>query len=164
MSLRSFMASLFSSQLPPAAVPPQNNIGKVTLKRFYSRDDGMFSIFSYGGNFAAMIELPWRNNQHKISCIPAGVYVFHRYQSPKRGYEVFADTEKIIPGGRSDDGPIEIHIANFLKDIEGCMGIGRWFSTDAVQGKCVTTSHDAFSDFMAWAKNYQSIQITITEV
>lgn len=74
------------------------------------------------------LELPWKNNQHGISCIPAGIYTFVPFNSPEKGWIWKALN---VPN-RSD---IEMHVANFACDcvldgvqkhseLLGCIGIG----------------------------------------
>lgn len=66
------------------------------------------------------LELPWKNNQKKISCIPPGKYRVSRYLSPSKG-EVFLLHD--VP----DRSMIEIHVGNTVDDIEGCILVGRVF-------------------------------------
>lgn len=55
-------------------------------------------------------------NTHKI--ISAGIYDAELYMSPKRGYNV------ILLKDVKDRTFIEIHIANFYYELEGCIAIG----------------------------------------
>ncbi len=71
------------------------------------------------------IELPWKDNQRDISCIPVGRYDVIPYNSPLHG-SVFL--VKAVP----DRGSIEFHILNwagdaalgYRTDSEGCIGVG----------------------------------------
>ena len=67
------------------------------------------------------LELPWKNNQRNISCIPPGTYNVVPRNSPK-----FADHFHVtnVPG-RSY---ILIHPGNYHTDIEGCILVGSGFS------------------------------------
>lgn len=61
------------------------------------------------------LELPWRNNQTDISCIPQGVYRYTREPQQIRIHDVPQRTG------------ILIHIGNSATDIEGCIAVGtRW--------------------------------------
>lgn len=66
------------------------------------------------------LELPWKNNQHGISCIPKGSYSVSRYNSPTKG-QVFLLAD--VPGRDM----IEIHAGNTVNDILGCILVGRVF-------------------------------------
>lgn len=68
------------------------------------------------------IELPWKQNQHNISCIPVGTYQVKYSFSPgllKSTYEVLN-----VPN-RSG---IRIHVANYFSDLKGCIGLGNGVS------------------------------------
>lgn len=63
-------------------------------------------------------ELPWADNQHGISCIPAGTYTCKWINSPKHGmcYQVMDVPNRDM---------IEIHSANFPpQQLLGCIGLG----------------------------------------
>lgn len=69
------------------------------------------------------LELPWKDNQRSISCIPEGEYECVReLSSPKHSYPHFR-----LPhvSGRSG---ILIHKITFVKDLEGCIGVGQAFA------------------------------------
>lgn len=69
-----------------------------------------------------MLERPWKDNQTGISCIPEGRYLAQRYNSPTKG-EVW---ELQNTGPRSN---IEIHPANLVSELEGCLAPGREFGS-----------------------------------
>ena len=97
---------------------------KITRKRHLI--EGMFGdlVIEDGWNCKTG-ELPWRDNQRNISCIPQGVYICKWIFSPKHGgcYEL-----QNVPN-RSN---IQIHSANFCGDEElelrcellGCIALG----------------------------------------
>lgn len=67
------------------------------------------------------LELPWRDNQPCISCIPAGKYVIDlQHQSPKFGkcWEVMGVE------GRTH---ILFHVANRCRELLGCIAVGKSF-------------------------------------
>jgi hypothetical protein len=72
------------------------------------------------------LELPWLDNQKKISCIPKGEYKVTRYNSPSKG-KVFLLHD--VP----NRSMIEIHKGNTVDDIEGCIVVGRTYGK--VKGK-----------------------------
>ena len=86
----------------------------------YSTHDGITE-------FAKTIELPWRDNQRGISCIPSGRYEVELTWSPryKKPLYLVKDVEK-----RSG---IRIHSANYAgahdfgyrRDLLGCIALGR---------------------------------------
>ena len=66
------------------------------------------------------MELPWFNNQRKISCIPAGSYQVRKHNSPSLGkvFKVFD-----VP----DRSEILIHKGNYNSNSLGCILVGKEF-------------------------------------
>ena len=96
------------------------------------------AMFDGEERIAETLELPWRDNQRGISCIPEGVYECKLAFSPSRKYDVY--WLQNVPG-RQD---VQIHIGNFPKDIRGCILLGRERGKDLVAHSKV-----AFDRFMA---------------
>jgi hypothetical protein len=63
------------------------------------------------------IELPWRGNQRRISCIPEGEYTVISHTSPKFGRTFWLQNVS----GRSE---ILVHVGNFTRDLLGCIAPG----------------------------------------
>lgn len=63
------------------------------------------------------VELPWKDNERRISCIPPGIYTAIKHHSPKFGPCLWIQD---VPG-RSE---ILIHPANFWHDLLGCIAPG----------------------------------------
>ena len=82
------------------------------------------------------MELPWKDNQRKISCIPAGTYTVRKHNSPTHGkcFKIFD-----VPG--RDD--ILIHKGNFNKNTLGCVLVGKDFIDINDDGTADITSSGA---------------------
>ncbi len=66
------------------------------------------------------LELPWRENQRRISCIPGGMYTaIYRYTDRFRGHFHILDVENRTK--------ILIHAGNFTGQTEGCLLPGEKF-------------------------------------
>lgn len=63
------------------------------------------------------LELPWRNNERRISCIPAGTYEITHRTSQRFGHHLHLQD---VPGRTF----ILIHQGNFVSQIEGCILVG----------------------------------------
>lgn len=63
------------------------------------------------------IELPWLDNHPQTSCIPLGNYIVQRFVSPRHGWVWLIEN---VPGRSM----IELHPANTIKDLLGCVGVG----------------------------------------
>ena len=84
-----------------------------------STDSGTFGSWydDDGKELCVTVELPWLNNHPQTSCIPSGVYTVERYESPRHG-QVWQVMN--VP----DRSNIEIHGANTINDLLGCIGVG----------------------------------------
>jgi hypothetical protein len=100
------------------------------------------------------IELPWRNNQHMISCVPAGVYETQIVWFARLNLNVYELLN--VPNRTS----CLIHPANwagdtamgFHTDLEGCTGLGYGIGVIAPPGmaaqQAILRTVDAIHDFM----------------
>ncbi len=90
----------------------------ISLNRIETSDNGTFGVLSYNGKVLChTCELPWRDNQKKISCIPPGTYTAKLRNSPKYGDHWHIQN---VP----NRDMILIHHGNTINDIEGCILVG----------------------------------------
>lgn len=75
--------------------------------------DGILKVFS-----CKTLERPWVQNLNKVSCVPAGGYPVVLEYSPHFDREL--NELKLVPG-RSE---VKIHVANYVRQLEGCIGVG----------------------------------------
>jgi hypothetical protein len=134
--------------------------GKLT--RFFSSDEGTPGMLFIDGRLDPFetLELPWRDNQRDLSCIPAGEYVCVWRDSPSKGpcYHVT---------NVNDRGWILIHAGNwagdtekgFRTDVLGCILIGTRHGRLAGQ-RAVIRSRPAMLRFME-ELNGESLLLTI---
>jgi hypothetical protein len=116
-----------------------------------SGDNGTFGVFIIDGmpRFVSC-ELPWKDNQRNISCVPAGTYPIMKMYSPRFQKTVYMIAD--IPGRDA----VEIHIGNTIKDSHGCILIGIGFgATDYL----ISGSTIAFGEFMNNFVTFTSITI-----
>lgn len=114
-----------------------------TLTRFCSEPCvGTFGRFEFGGMCFYSVERPWRNNEPRVSCIPAGTYRLGHTMFHRGGYETFEVCD--VP----NRSRILIHIANTPGDVEGCIGLGLRLGISKASW-AVLDSRKAFAEFMA---------------
>lgn len=109
---------------------------------------------TYGDLKCFTLELPWLDNQRNISCIPAGIYVYTTYDSPKHGRVLFLHD---VPN-RSF---IEIHAGNFTRQIQGCILVGdgiKHLDSDSIPD--VTNSKATLKDLLLEVPSRGQINIT----
>jgi hypothetical protein len=71
-----------------------------------------------GLHFCWTLELPWKGNEHDVSCIPVGTY---RVQMlPSDHFKRLMPHVQNVPGRTA----VEIHPANKVTDLLGCIGVG----------------------------------------
>lgn len=82
------------------------------------------SLFLDGQFFCYTLELPWKNNQSQVSCIPLGQYgvrvLRSNHFSEKFGYDIFLPCVQNVPGREG----VEIHGGNSVQDSLGCILVG----------------------------------------
>lgn len=101
---------------------------KLLISRSYGQNSTLGSLFVMNGNEKVFecktIELPDKNNQHNISCIPEGIYVVNKITSPTKG-------KCFLVLGVKDRSAVEIHIGNYAAgkkvDTLGCILPGMRF-------------------------------------
>ena len=81
-------------------------------------------------------ERPWKNNALRVSCIPTGVYVVRRHDSPSKGdcWEVLDVPERTH---------ILIHVANWSHELMGCIAPGQGID---LRGNKVNYSRNALNE------------------
>ncbi len=88
---------------------------ELNLIRSYFPNGTNSDLLLNGQRVCWTIELPWKNNQHEISCIPEGRYELNRRYTQKFGHHLILLN---VP----DRSMICIHAANnALKEIKGCI-------------------------------------------
>lgn len=99
------------------------------LERFAYTSNGTFGILRVP-NLDKMytIEQDWENNKPSHSCIPCGTYGMSMYFSPGKQTEVLLlHNDGLLSQGAANGAPrtyIEFHVANWMKDVKGCIGPG----------------------------------------
>lgn len=85
------------------------------LRRFHSNPT--YGLLVVGSHTFFTLELPWKDNQVRSSCIPVGGYKLSITESPKFGRVIYVHD---VPG-RSE---ILFHVGNKLSDTQGCILVG----------------------------------------
>jgi len=121
---------------------------ELTLKRFKSTSEGTFGILSVGDVVFYTVEKPWNNNYPEISCVPSGEYLLERHDSDKYGtvFCLINDRKNIthFKEAHSKRYACLVHVANYERDVKGCIGLGKTYYTGMV-----TSSRQALEEFHA---------------
>ena len=89
---------------------------KITIQRSYFSDCTTGRLW-FDEFQCFTLELPWKDNKTNISCIPHGLYHASLFNSPHNG-------ACIAIRGVTGRSLIEIHSANFTRQILGCIAVG----------------------------------------
>lgn len=101
---------------------PEFEMDRVVINRTKQDDVQTTGEMLYEGKIVAYtLELPWKNNAPRVSCIPKGTYWVERRNSAKHGNHFWLKNT----GSRSY---ILIHSANYFYDLLGCIGVGEKLS------------------------------------
>lgn len=93
-----------------------------TLDRVY-HEDKTTGVFTFpNGEILYSLERPWLDNKVSVSCIPEGDYVVKRDRTGRHQWWAIQD----VPGRTF----IEIHEANRVSQLEGCIALGCGFNGD----------------------------------
>src|SRR6266496_3426144 len=96
---------------------------KLILSRDLRNDYGTFGVLHLNcGREYSTVERPWLDNAPHESCIPAGEYVCkirNTQVNRSAGLSLAYELQAVL--NRTN---IEIHVANYPKDVEGCIGLG----------------------------------------
>ena len=149
MKINPVYQNIVGQKLPPAPHSLHLNEELLRINLVRLMDDGtqtlgyMDVLDSRGKTLysLATVELPWKNNQNKISCIPVGNYRVISYSSIKYGrcfWLIGNDNggyeDNRITGNGYTRGSILIYAApKATKDLQGCIGPGLKFNTQNKQ-------------------------------
>lgn len=100
------------------------------------------------------LELPWKNNRPFISCVPNGLYPISLLCS-KKNKDIGNAYELNVGLGRT---LIRIHIANYPRQIEGCIALG--FESN-IREESIGHSEKAIRYFMDYMAEVECNQILI---
>lgn len=136
---------------------------KATLTRMSSTDQGTkgelkIDSLSFKCN---TFELPWRNNQPKMSCIPTGTYKATVFFSPHFRRCVY------LLDGVPNRSSVEVHVGNyagdtskgFRSDVLGCILVGDGYSKGG--GQMMLTNSKVTLDRLLEATAKQDMELTI---
>lgn len=91
---------------------------------------GAFGELSIDGElFLCTVEREWKNNEKNVSCVPEGVYELIPHKSHRFGdcYALENKNLGVTVYGPSQRSHCLFHVANFPKELQGCIAPGLRF-------------------------------------
>ena len=126
------------------------------IRRVATGDSGTFGVLIYKDKpFALTLELEWKDNKRRKSCIPAGNYKCNRVNSPKFG-NTFEITN--VPG-RSH---ILFHKGNLDDDTLGCVLVGEQFG-DIKGDSGILSSKAGYNEMMGIMKDEMTFRLIVVD-
>lgn len=135
----------------------KHSLLKVNLYRYWKTKNSIVGVVDVQGIPPIFsLELPWKNNEPYISCIPVDNYVCQRRESSKNGIWNEAFEIMNVPS-RSDI--LFGHIGNKPEDILGCVIFGLFYrATDFI-----SSSKEAIDIWMGRMKDINTFSLSIYE-
>lgn len=130
----------------------------ILLREKELNPDGTFGKLVIGTFTCATVERPWLDNQNDISCIPEGTYFCKLLPATTNiaaGMTVAYQLMEV-----PDRTFVEMHVANFPKDVKGCIGLGKYIAEDSDGNRMVTHSIDTVKAFYSYMQG-QSFTLEI---
>ena len=118
----------------------------INLERFCYHPNATLGVIEIDSERFYTVERPWLDNKPNVSSIPVGTYEMGWSESPR-----FGETWHIkdVP----DRTYILIHVANFARDVEGCIGLGMGLMGDTVavsESKKAVTRFEELTKGVDW--------------
>ena len=128
-----FVMSLFKKlRVVKSTKPITSNLGKINLlilRDTFTDESTIGELFLNGERFCDTLELPYRDNQRSISCIPSGEYKV-RLRLPRES--ATRDYIHLLVKDVKDRSHILFHRGNTAKDTRGCILVGQGTQQDIV--------------------------------
>jgi len=124
----------------------------IVIDRWYWPEFSL-GIFTIDNFKCFSLELPDKNNEQDISCIPEGTYEYYARNSPSNGLVLEL---RAVPNRRY----IQIHSGNFTRQILGCILVGdsiKYLDSDQIPD--VTNSKATLKKVLALAGKSGKIKI-----
>ena len=112
-----------------STISNSNNINLLLLRDTFSDESIIGELFINGERFCDTLELPYRDNQRSISCIPTGEYKV-RLRLPRES--ATRHYIHLLVKDVKDRSHILFHRGNTAKDSRGCILVGQGTQQDIV--------------------------------
>ena len=136
-----FVMSLFKRLKGVKSTKPiTSNLGKINLlilRDTFTDESTIGELFLNGERFCDTLELPYRDNQRSISCIPTGEYKV-RLRLPRESGT--RDYIHLLVKDVKNRSHILFHKGNTAKDTRGCILVGQGSQHNIVQNSSLAMS------------------------
>ena len=128
----------------------------VNLTRVERTDKHTLGIITIDGKWICnTLELPWKDNERNVSCIPVGEYRGVKYISQKFGVTILLDVQ--------DRFGILFHAGNVTEDTEGCIMPFTHFKRDGLE-VYTQFSQNKMDDFLIELEDVSEITLVVKDL
>ena len=137
MLLKCVRSLLKKSKDVKSIKPITSNLSTINLlliRDTFTDESTIGELFLNGERFCDTLELPYRDNQRSVSCIPTGSYKV-RMRYPRES--ATRDYLHLLVQEVKDRSYILFHKGNTAKDTRGCILVGQGSQQDIVQNSAL---------------------------
>ena len=127
--VKNWLKKLRGVKSTKSTISNSNNINLLLLRDTFSDESTIGELFINGERFCDTLELPYRDNQRSISCIPTGEYKV-RLRLPRES--ATRHYIHLLVKDVKDRSHILFHRGNTAKDSRGCILVGQGTQQDIV--------------------------------
>ena len=127
--VKSWFKKLRGVKSTKSTISNSNNINLLLLRDTFTDESTIGELFVNGERFCDTLELPYRDNQRSISCIPTGEYKV-RLRLPRES--ATRHYIHLLVKDVKDRSHILFHRGNTAKDSRGCILVGQGTQQDIV--------------------------------
>lgn len=125
------------------------------IRDTFTSNETIGCLYLNGYFIGYSIELPWKDNQKNISCIPRGIYEARIRKAQESSTKKY---DHVLVKNVQNRSYILIHIANKAKELRGCIAIGVNKGSNSVWN-----SSKAFKVLMKELKQYTVIELIVKD-
>mgnify|MGYP003672511216 CR=1 FL=1 len=114
--------TLQEDKMPTNKNTEDRGVNLLLIRDTFTDESILGELFLNGERFCDTLELPWRDNERSISCIPAGQYKV-RMRYPRES--ATRDYLHLLVQEVKDRSYILFHKGNTAKDTRGCILVGQ---------------------------------------
>ena len=99
---------------------------EIWINRVYSHSGSIIGVlYANDDQLCYSLELPWKDNQSNVSCVPVGTYPGKIRTDGTKGWRIELES---VPNRTF----VELHVGNFPGEIQGCVLLGLEWSENSV--------------------------------
>ena len=100
---------------------------EIWINRVYAHSGSIIGVlYANDDQVCYSLELPWKDNQSNVSCVPVGTYAGKIRTDGTKGWRIELES---VPNRTY----VELHVGNFPGEIQGCVLLGLEWTENSVK-------------------------------